>query len=395
MADLDLDDIQGLIARGYPDLNAARYVLLQIDDATTACRWLGGLADQVTPGPTRPAEIALNVAVTASGLKKLGLPESALAMFSNEFTAGMSTPHRRRILGDVGPNAPEGWLWGGPNTPAVDLLLLQFARDNATLDQLSATISGTFANGGVSEVKRLDATISLDGKEHFGFADGISQPTIAGLSSRRDIPANTVKPGEFILGYVNEYGLYTARPLLDSSADPGHLLAPDAEGSGRADLARNGSYVVFRQLAQDVRAFWHFVDQATGRRMARVTRTGARGWPPRWSVAGRAVRRWPSRRMKTIRRSPRPTTLRITSRMSSGSTARSVHTCGGRIRATRWIPLQAPRHPCRWTDATGCCDAAANTGHRSTTSSRMRRRTTRIGGCTLWRSRATSRASSS
>ena len=288
MADLDLDDIQGLIARGYPDLNAARYVLLQIDDATTACRWLGGLADQVTPGPTRPAEIALNVAVTASGLKKLGLPESALAMFSNEFTAGMSTPHRRRILGDVGPNAPEGWLWGGPNTPAVDLLLLQFARDNATLDQLSATISGTFANGGVSEVKRLDATISLDGKEHFGFADGISQPTIDGLSSRRDIPANTVKPGEFILGYVNEYGLYTARPLLDSSADPGHVLAPDAEGSGKADLARNGSYIVFRQLAQDVRGFWHFVDQAT-RQSDGSGDSHRRTW-----LAAKMVGRWPS-----------------------------------------------------------------------------------------------------
>jgi len=54
LPDLDLDDIQGLIARGYPDLTAARYVLLQIDDAASACRWLGGLADQVTPGPEEP-----------------------------------------------------------------------------------------------------------------------------------------------------------------------------------------------------------------------------------------------------------------------------------------------------------------------------------------------------
>ena len=57
MADLDLDDIQGLIARGYPDLHAARYVLLQIDDAAAARRWLGGLADQITPGPARPADL--------------------------------------------------------------------------------------------------------------------------------------------------------------------------------------------------------------------------------------------------------------------------------------------------------------------------------------------------
>ena len=288
MADLDRDDLQGLIARGYPDLNAARYLLLQIDDAAKARGWLGGLADQVTPGPAKPADIALNVAVTASGLKRLGLPEQVLGQFSNEFTTGMITSHRRRTLGDVGPNAPEGWLWGGPNTPSLDLLLLQFARDQAALDQLSATISATFANGGVSEITRLDAVISLDGKEHFGFADGISQPTIAGLSSRMDLPANTIQPGEFILGYPNEYGLYTARPLLEASADPAHLLALDAEGSGKADLARNGSYIVFRQLAQDVRAFWHFVDQAT-RQDDGSSDAHRRTW-----LAAKMVGRWPS-----------------------------------------------------------------------------------------------------
>ena len=100
----------------------------------------------------------------------------------------MTTPHRRRNFGDVGANAPEGWLWGGPNTPSVDLLLLLFARDEAALDQLYATVSATFAGGGVAQVQRLDAIVDLDGKEHFGFADGISQPTIDGLSSRTDIP---------------------------------------------------------------------------------------------------------------------------------------------------------------------------------------------------------------
>ena len=51
---VDLDDIQGLIARGYPDLKAARYVLLQIGDAPRARTWIGGIADQVTPAPARP-----------------------------------------------------------------------------------------------------------------------------------------------------------------------------------------------------------------------------------------------------------------------------------------------------------------------------------------------------
>jgi Dyp-type peroxidase family len=281
LPDLDLDDIQGLIARGYPALNSARYELLQIDDASAARAWLAKLADQVTPGTARPADTALNVAITANGLTKLGLPEPALSQFSNEFTTGMITPHRRRILGDTGPNAPEAWLWGGPSTPSVDLLLLQFAVDAPTLETMSAPIS--VAGSGVSEVMRLDAAIDLNGKEHFGFADGISQPTIAGLSSRTDLPSNTIQAGEFILGYANEYGLYTARPLLDPGADPGHLLAQDAEGSGKADLGRNGSYIIFRQLAQDVHAFWHFVDTATASDPQRRT----------W-LAAKIVGRWPS-----------------------------------------------------------------------------------------------------
>ena len=288
MPDLELDDIQGLIARGYPDLKAASYVLLQIDDAVRAKPWLANLATQVTPGPAKPTDTALNVAVTVSGLRKLGLAEDVLDQFSNEFSAGMITPHRRRTLGDVGDNAPERWLWGGPNTPTPDLLLLLFASDQAALEQRYAALSADLAKGGVSLVLKLDAFTDLDGKEQFGFADGISQPTIDGLSKRVDIPPNTIQPGEFILGYVNEYGRYTDRPLLDTSADPGHILPLDAQSSGKADLARNGSYVVFRQLAQDVHGLWHYVDQATQKA------DGSSDPHRRTWLAAKMVGRWPS-----------------------------------------------------------------------------------------------------
>src|SRR5258707_1125257 len=92
--DLELDDIQGLIARGYANLTAASYVLLQIDDAALARTWLGSLVAQVTPGPAKPTDSALNVAFTVSALRKLGLAEDALGQFSNEFRTGMTAPHR-------------------------------------------------------------------------------------------------------------------------------------------------------------------------------------------------------------------------------------------------------------------------------------------------------------
>ena len=40
MPELERDDMQGLIARGYPALKAANYILLQIDDSARAGTWL-------------------------------------------------------------------------------------------------------------------------------------------------------------------------------------------------------------------------------------------------------------------------------------------------------------------------------------------------------------------
>src|SRR6188768_328019 len=121
MAALDLHDIQGLVARGYGNLPAARFFLLSIADPAAARRWLGAV--RVTRGDERPEDAAVNLALTSSGLERLGLDRTTLGMFSNEFVAGMTTPHRRRILGDAGSDAPEEWLWGGPEGPPIHALL--------------------------------------------------------------------------------------------------------------------------------------------------------------------------------------------------------------------------------------------------------------------------------
>lgn len=287
MTALDLDDIQGLVARGYGQLRAARYALLHIDDRDAARRWLGGIAARVTPAGTRPGDSALHVAITASGLAALGMPAETLAGFSDELVGGMTTPHRRRILGDVEESAPEQWAWGGPSTAGVDLLLLVFAGDTAALARVYDPLAAGWAAGGLSLVTALE-TSDLGDKEHFGFRDGVSQPTIDGISSRVDRPANTIKAGEFLLGYPNEYGLYTDRPLLPASADSSGLLPRDAGGSGAADLGRNGSYLVFRQLRQDVRGFWQFLATAARNGDGPADRAGV------YRLAARLVGRWTS-----------------------------------------------------------------------------------------------------
>jgi len=138
----------------------------------------------------------------------------------------------------------------------------------------------------VRVVHRLD-TADLDGFEPFGFRDGISQPFVEGLS-KTGPPERTVQAGEFVLGYPNEYGLYTDRPLLDPAADSAGTLPRDPEGSGRADLGRNGSYLVVRQLKQDVPGFWRYLEEQTR------GRDGSSDPSARIRLAAKMVGRWPS-----------------------------------------------------------------------------------------------------
>jgi Dyp-type peroxidase family len=283
---LDLDDIQGLVVRGYGRLQAARFLLLRIEDPAAARRWLAGAADSVTPGSSDPRDASMQVAFTHAGLRGLGLGDEALGMFPPEFVGGMATAHRSRILGDFDQSAPEDWSWGGPATPPIHLALLLYASDETTLATLVARYERELAGGGLV-VERPLKTVHLGIKEHFGFHDGISQPVVEGLP-RTGSPEDTIKAGEIVLGYPNEYNRYTDRPLLEPVDDPDGLLPRDPAGSGAPDLGRNGSYLVVRQLQQHVRELWDFMDRATRRP------DGGPDEAARLHLAAKMVGRWPS-----------------------------------------------------------------------------------------------------
>lgn len=282
---VDMNDIQGLIVAGYGSLKAACFVLLEITDGHAAARWLGSVADDVTSGQTRPEVQAVNLALTPSGLEKLGLKHETLLMFSDEFVSGMTTPHRSRILGDTGDNAPERWRWGGPDRP-VDVLLMLYEVDDAHLAVAYDARAQAFGAAGLTQIAKLD-TAPLDANEPFGFNDGISQPVVEGLP-RQGTPANTIKAGEIVLGYPNEYDLYTDRPRVASADDPGEILPADASGSGDRDLGRNGTYLVMRHLEQDVRGFWRHLDRET------ASADGASDPIARTRLGAKMVGRWPS-----------------------------------------------------------------------------------------------------
>jgi Dyp-type peroxidase family len=283
------DGIQGIVASGYGHLPHAAYLLFAIDEPVAARDWLGRLADAVTTARRRVDQRCVGVALTATGLAALGLPDRVLEEFALEFTTGMTDDaHRRRILGDVGPSAPEEWVWGGPNTPPVDLLLMLFGETDRELADL--TEQHLEDGRGVTLVQRLRA--SSETFDHFGFRDSISQPAIAGLHHGRPL-AETIQPGECLLGYRNEYRQYTDRPLIDPRGDPNDLLPEDAAGSGLRDLGRNGTYLVFRHLSQDVSAFWQWLDQSAGASVTGDQEDGEARQQARIALASKLVGRWP------------------------------------------------------------------------------------------------------
>jgi Dyp-type peroxidase family len=319
-------DVQGLVLSAYPRLPYAAYIPWTfVSSVRESKAWLGGLIERLmradkaeagsTPShPRRPTTLksiepllgpgdqgevwVVNVALTATGLAKLGVGEKELAGFSPEFLEGMAPrlkqelpkeqeepmPRRCSILGDLGQNSPQRWEWGGwGDNGEIHGMLLLYAESAHSLERLIDDEKNLLR--GVELLARPDANpkealilkgqIHSDRKEHFGFLDGISQPIVDGTSlASRTSPKErrilVVKPGEFLLGYLNERGVRSG--AVDSHA---------AVKEGRRALGRNGSYLVFRQLEQDVPAF---------RRAMADTAKRLHGRSPEW-VAARLVGR--------------------------------------------------------------------------------------------------------
>jgi len=268
-AAVELEDIQGLVRFAYKRHTEAVFLLLRVTDRVAARAWLARAV--ITNAVTRePApSTALQVALTSGGLRALGVADDIIGSFSSEFVEGMAgDPSRSRRLGDEGASDPTRWQWGwgsGERMPHVAVLLYALP---GLLHGLQQTIEAQLRAG--FEITGRLTTSNLGGTEPFGFVDGISQPELD-WSRRR--PAGDVMQrsylnlsclGEYLLGYPNEYGLYTPRPLLEPHRDPQGILLRAEDAPGSCDVGRNGSYLVLRQLRQDVPGFWQALDRYAG-----------------------------------------------------------------------------------------------------------------------------------
>lgn len=253
-------------------------VLLRITDLGLARNWLATFPvsrEDGTPG----GGLVRGLALTYRGLVALGLPQATLDKLPQEFVDGMEA--RAGILGDVRGNHPQSWNrprnWRPPQSgfpvelasPRIEPVELSAVH---VLVQLRTPQADSEADtGGVGLLPRLDLEIrSLENgsglailsvqamrqsavhlgepfaRNHFGFVDGISQPTLQTTGRAPVFWDDTVKTGELFLGYANGRG----DQRVPNQPDP---------------WLDNGSFLVVRKLRQYNERLQHVVDQEVRR----------------------------------------------------------------------------------------------------------------------------------
>lgn len=260
---LELKDIQGIILSGYGSLKHSTHIMLTIKDEAAARIWLKKVIPRITTVVEEKLERHLNIAFTKYGLRKIGLPEPVIQSFAQDFVEGPLHPNKLRMLGDTNMNHPEHWHWGKDELVArkIHILLMLYAREADDLKLFESEIKAEVDEYGMNVYREFPTHLLPGTKEHFGFKDGISQPAVEGYKEG-NFPENIIKAGEFILGYKNEYDQYPETPVINPLDDPKELLPNSNYAIGMKDFGTNGTYLVFRQLEQDVKSFWEFIQRS-------------------------------------------------------------------------------------------------------------------------------------
>lgn len=262
------EEIQGNILAGF---NKDHQILLflSITDTEKGKNWLAELLPKIATtkqvadfndqfsaarrnrggdDPENLNAVWVNLSLTNNGIKKLS---PAVVINSNKFQAfTQGAVQRAALIHDEDLSAPGEWIIGKEEQNIHAILII--AADKPTDLQVE-----------VDKMRELvlkhDLKIVFEqhgntlpsnraGHEHFGFKDGISQPGVIGFheaepghpDKRKDHPGtDMLAAGEFIIGYPDR-----TKMIADA---PGWM--------------KDGSFQVFRRLAQDVPGWWSQVTQ--------------------------------------------------------------------------------------------------------------------------------------
>lgn len=218
------------------------------------------LEEQLVTGARDGAAHAVTVAITARGLRTLGVRYRWHAGRVVEDAFGEGMRKRAHALGDVGPSDPHRWDDGWRDPDRLHVAFWIQVRDACALAALEDRVQRHFRSVR-TQVRVETANLGSSGsrREHFGFVDGASQPWVEGVRSasgrdprgggklRSSVPSsedttrtlNRWKPialGEFVVGQVDETG-----DIFPVPSPPEVFLG--------------GTFLVVRKLRQDVAGF--------------------------------------------------------------------------------------------------------------------------------------------
>ncbi|KAJ6469526.1 fungal peroxidase [Mycena sanguinolenta] len=230
---LNLGNVQGDILIGMRKKNELFY-FFRIENAA---QFKSHLKSVIAPLVTSTAHLldissqpttALNIAFSQTGLHALGISDS---LNDAAFAGG-----QLQDIANLGDPGTKNWVpqFIGTNIHAV-ILLASNSQSNiaTTLASLKSKLGTSIA-----EIYSLEGAArpgSEEGHEHFGYLDGISNPAVEGFQS--PLPGQAIVPTGQIL--VGENGDTASRPAW----------------------AKDGSFLVFRQLKQLVPEFNKFLTQ--------------------------------------------------------------------------------------------------------------------------------------
>jgi Dyp-type peroxidase family len=239
---VEASDIQATVLRPRPSPYRGEYLILRIGHAEQGREMLRRIHPHVAPAdewwvPSLPGW--LGIAFTFEGLKALGVPQASLESFPIEFRQGMAA--RAEILHDFGANAPTNWE--APfGTPDVHVALTFYAKDNQNLQQALELARKTHDDlPDISVVYRMQFGELPEGRNPFGFKDGLHNPHVEGSGLAADAGNEApIKAGEFVMGYPDENGDTATVPIPE-------------------ELRHNSSFVAFRKFHMDVAAFRRYL----------------------------------------------------------------------------------------------------------------------------------------
>ena len=241
---LDAGDLQCCIL-AKPAANRGALVLLRIAQPTQALAWLSNAPVQTDDNQPGADGVWRQVALSLAGLAALGVPQRRLDRFPQAFKEGMAA--RAGLLGDVRHNHPAHWALA-PHVNGHDrfdpagahvLVQLRFtststgelltADDEARIQVLAQALT---VNTGLALMAIEPMRSNGQDKEHFGFKDGISQPSIS--QSTGTAWDDQIKPGEILQGFPTE-------------RDKGYAVPEQPD-----PLLDRGTFLVVRKLRQYV-----------------------------------------------------------------------------------------------------------------------------------------------